>query len=42
MTRNTDSKMEDLSIEVLERQGWRYPYGPDTAPDCEKQGGSNL
>ena len=37
MTTNkiTESAIEELAIELLEKQGYRYIYAPDIAPDCE-------
>ena len=37
MTRFTESEIEEFAIELLEKQGWRYVYGPDIAPDEAKQ-----
>ena len=28
MTRITESEIEEFAIELLEKQGWRYIYGP--------------
>ena len=38
MTTNkiTESAIEELAIELLEKQGYRYIYAPDIAPDGEK------
>ena len=37
MTRITESAIEKFAIELLEKQGWRYVYGPDIAPNEAKQ-----
>jgi type I restriction enzyme R subunit len=31
----TESHIEELAIELLERQGYKYIYGPDLAPDSD-------
>lgn len=31
----TESKIENFSIELLEKQGYQYIYAPDIAPDSE-------
>lgn len=38
MTTNkiTESAIEELAIELLEKQGYKYIYAPDIAPDGEK------
>ena len=33
MTRITESEIEEFTIELLEKQGYLYLYGPDIAPD---------
>ncbi|MBF0543056.1 MAG: type I restriction endonuclease subunit R [Candidatus Riflebacteria bacterium] len=33
--RITESAIEEFSIELLEKQGYQYIYGPDIAPDSE-------
>ncbi len=38
MTRITENHIELMAIELLERQGFRYVYGPDMAPDAEGGG----
>ena len=37
MTSNkiTESAIEELAIELLEKQGYQYLYAPDIAPDGE-------
>ena len=35
MNRITESAIEEFSIKLLEKQGYRYIYGPDIAPDSE-------
>jgi type I restriction enzyme R subunit len=35
MTKITESAIETFAIELLEKQGYRYIYGPDIAPDSE-------
>ena len=37
MTSNkiTESAIEEFAIELLEKQGYRYLYAPDIAPDGE-------
>lgn len=36
MTRITESDIEQLAIELLEKQGFQYIYAPDIAPDGER------
>jgi len=36
MTKITESKIEDFTIELLEKAGYQYLYGPDIAPDGEQ------
>ncbi len=31
----TESAIETFAIELLEKQGYHYIYGPDIAPDSE-------
>ncbi|MHA1678466.1 MAG: type I restriction endonuclease, partial [Promethearchaeota archaeon] len=33
MTKITESKIENFTIELLENFGYQYLYGPDIAPD---------
>ena len=35
MSRITESAIENFAIGLLERQGYRYIYGPDIAPDSD-------
>jgi type I restriction enzyme R subunit len=35
MTKITESSIEKFTIELLERQGYSYIYGPDIAPDSD-------
>ena len=35
MTKITESSIEQFTIELLEKQGFHYIYGPDIAPDSE-------
>ncbi|MBC8453894.1 type I restriction endonuclease subunit R [PVC group bacterium] len=35
MNRLTESKIEEFAIELLEKSGYQYIYGPDIAPDAE-------
>jgi type I site-specific deoxyribonuclease, HsdR family len=35
MSKITESSIEEFAIELLERQGFQYKYGPDIAPDGE-------
>ena len=35
MTRITESDIEEFTIELLERSGYQYLYGPDIAPDSD-------
>jgi len=35
MSKITESEIEKFAIELLERQGYEYIYGPDIAPDSE-------
>jgi type I restriction enzyme R subunit len=35
MSRLTESAIEELAIELFERLGYSYIYGPDIAPDGE-------
>lgn len=35
MTRITESIIEEFTIELLEKQGYQYIYGPDVAPDSD-------
>ncbi|MEA3457893.1 MAG: type I restriction endonuclease subunit R [Candidatus Thermoplasmatota archaeon] len=37
MTRITESAIEEFAINLLEKQGYQYQYGPDIAPDCKEQ-----
>jgi len=37
MTRIKESAIEKFAIELLEKQGWRYLYGPDIAPEEAKE-----
>ena len=33
----TESAIEEFAINLLEKQGYHYVYGPDIAPECDKQ-----
>ncbi len=35
MTKLTESQLETFAIELLQKQGYQYLYGPDIAPDSE-------
>jgi len=35
MTRITENEIEEFAIELLEKSGYQYYYGPDIAPDGE-------
>ena len=35
MNRITESKIEEFAIELLEKSGYQYIYGPEIAPDSE-------
>ena len=35
MTKITESQIEEFAIELLEKQGYAYIYGPDIAPDSD-------
>jgi type I restriction enzyme R subunit len=35
MTRITESAVEELAIELLEKSGYQYVYAPDIAPDSD-------
>jgi type I restriction enzyme R subunit len=35
MTKITESAIETFAIELLEKHGYQYLYGPDIAPDSE-------
>jgi type I restriction enzyme R subunit len=37
MTRITESSIEEFAINLLGKKGYQHLYGPDIAPDCEKQ-----
>jgi len=37
MTRITESEIEEFAISLLEKQGYQYLYGPDIAPDSDRQ-----
>lgn len=32
----TESSIETFAIELLEKQGYQYIYGPDIAPDSDR------
>ncbi|TCL75297.1 type I restriction and modification enzyme subunit R-like protein [Hydrogenispora ethanolica] len=34
----TESQIEQFAVELLEKQGYQYIYGPDIAPDSETPG----
>lgn len=33
MTKLTEADIEQMTVELLEAQGWKHLYGPDIAPD---------
>lgn len=35
MTKITESTIETFAIELLEKQGYQYVYGPSIAPDSD-------
>ncbi len=35
MKKLTESQIEEYAIELLEKQGYHYIYGPDIAPDSD-------
>ncbi len=35
MTKITENEIEEFAIELLEKQGYQYLYGPDIAPDSD-------
>jgi type I restriction enzyme R subunit len=35
MTKTTESAIENFAIELLEKHGYQYLYGPNIAPDSE-------
>jgi Asp-tRNA(Asn)/Glu-tRNA(Gln) amidotransferase B subunit len=37
MTKITESSIEEFAIELLEKSGYQYIYGPDIAPDRDVQ-----
>ncbi len=37
MTHITESVIEEFSIQLLERLGWDYKYGPDIASDSDNR-----
>jgi len=41
-TKITESAIEKFAIELLERQGYQYIYGPDIAPEGEKPARSSF
>ena len=36
MTKITESEIETFALELLEKQGYQYLYGPDIAPDSDR------
>jgi type I restriction enzyme R subunit len=44
MTANkiTESAIEQFAIDLLEKQGYQYIYGPDIAPDSETPARQSL
>ena len=42
MTRITESAIEEFAINLLEKHGYQYLYGPNIAPDCNKQERSSF
>jgi len=42
MTKITESAIEKFAIELLERHGYQYVYGPDIAPDGETPGRASF
>ncbi len=33
MTRSTENEIEEFAIELLEKSGYQYIYGPEIAPN---------